>query len=148
MRRMGALAGAVALAACGLGGWLAAPVAGAADGPVVHVRLHDFKIRNQDPVTSSGDVTLHVRNAGPSTHEINVDRTSLADGDLPLGPDGLTVDEDAPQLHRIGSIEVLRLGETGDLTLHLPPGHYVLWCNLEGHYLGGMHASLDVKASR
>jgi uncharacterized cupredoxin-like copper-binding protein len=46
----------------------------------------------------------------------------------------------------LGSIEVLKLGESDDLTLRLPPGHYVLWCNLEGHYLGGMHASLDVRA--
>ena len=30
------------------------------------------------------------------------------------------------------------------LVLHLAPGHYVLYCNLEGHYLGGMYAALTV----
>jgi uncharacterized cupredoxin-like copper-binding protein len=27
----------------------------------------------------------------------------------------------------------------------LAPGHYVLFCNLEGHYLGGMNVSLEVR---
>ena len=31
------------------------------------------------------------------------------------------------------------------LGLGLTPGNYVLYCNLEGHYLGGMHASLAVR---
>ena len=37
------------------------------------------------------------------------------------------------------------LHRTEDLTLDLKPGRYVLWCNLEGHYLGGMHETFDVR---
>ena len=34
----------------------------------------------------------------------------------------------------------MRLGATRDLTLQaLTPGHYVLFCNLYGHYRGGMY---------
>ena len=40
--------------------------------------------------------------------------------------------------------EILEAGDKKNLTLNLPPGHYVLYCNLEGHYLGSMHATLDV----
>jgi uncharacterized cupredoxin-like copper-binding protein len=28
--------------------------------------------------------------------------------------------------------------------VRLPPGHYVLYCNMEGHYLAGMHAEVTV----
>jgi len=76
-----------------------------------------------------------------------VDRTDLASGALPLKADGLTVDEESKALHRIDSIEQLNLGNTGDLSLNLKPGHYVLYCNLEGHYLGGMHVGFDVRGS-
>ena len=39
------------------------------------------------------------------------------------------------------TILALFSAEDGDLK----PGRYVLWCNLEGHYLGGMHASFEVQ---
>ena len=57
----------------------------------------------------------------------------------------MTVNEDAEGLRRIDSIEQVNLHRTEDLTLHLKPGRYVLWCNLEGHYLGGMHETFDVR---
>jgi uncharacterized cupredoxin-like copper-binding protein len=63
---------------------------------------------------------------------------------LPIGPDGLSVNED--WLSSMGEIEETPPGWTGMLSLTLPPGHYVFFCNLEGHYLGGMHAALQVTA--
>jgi uncharacterized cupredoxin-like copper-binding protein len=143
-RRIAGVIAAIVVAASSIAWWSVASASGRS--PVI-VRIGDFKIHHRVRVTDAGVVTLHVTNAGPSTHEINVDRTTLAAGDLPIGRDGINVDEDAPELHRIGSIEKIRLGESGDLTLRLPPGHYVLWCNLEGHYLGGMRSNLDVKAT-
>jgi uncharacterized cupredoxin-like copper-binding protein len=122
------------------------PTAGASSSAAHSLRLteRDFRITSSSATVEAGSVVLHVHNAGPSTHEINIDRTNDAAGALPLKPDGLTVNEDAPSLHRIDSIEELNLGQSGDLTVHLKPGHYVFYCNLEGHYLGGMHLSLDV----
>lgn len=106
----------------------------------------DFAVKARRTTVTAGVVVLHVRNAGPSTHELNVDRTNDAPADLPLKPDGLTVNEDASSLHRVDSIEQLDLGDSGTLTLRLRPGHYVVYCNLEGHYLGGMHLAFDVVA--
>jgi hypothetical protein len=37
-------------------------------------------------------------------------------------------------------------GTIGTLPLTLAPGRYVFFCNLDGHYLGGMHAVLEVSA--
>ncbi len=110
----------------------------------IQVRLEDFKLHLAVTAAKSGDVTLHLENDGPSTHEFNVDRTDLAPDQLPLRADGLSVDEASPLLKRMGSVEILEAGDKKNLTLTLPPGHYVLYCNLEGHYLGSMHATLDV----
>ena len=56
----------------------------------------------------------------------------------------LSVDEDSPQIHVVTEDSELDIGESRVLVVSLPPGHYVFYCNLEGHYLGGMHASLVV----
>jgi uncharacterized cupredoxin-like copper-binding protein len=135
------------LVASALGYGLGAP-AGAQDtgsSSTVVVTQHDFKFRQNVTTVKTGTVTFRVHNNGPSTHEFNVDRSSLPDGSLPLRPDGLTVNEDSSLLQRIDSINTIPYRTASDLTLHLKPGRYVLYCNLEGHYLGGMHTSLVVK---
>jgi uncharacterized cupredoxin-like copper-binding protein len=139
MRGVGGLTFVVAaclLAGCGSG---TPNPAGA-----IQVGLIDFKVNMAVVTAQSGDITFHMRNDGPSTHEINVDRTDLAADQLPLRADGLSVAEDSPALTRIGSIEIIEAGDIANLKLNLPPGHYVLYCNLEGHYLGSMHATIDV----
>jgi uncharacterized cupredoxin-like copper-binding protein len=35
-------------------------------------------------------------------------------------------------------------GTTEHVLVHLKPGHYELFCNMAGHYLGGMRAELVV----
>lgn len=138
----------VLVALCVLAALLVAPSAVAADSAAparIDVTMHDFKIKLSRRSVPAGPVDIHVHNRGPSTHEINVDRTNLDADSLPIKADGLTVNEDSKSLLRIDSIEQLNLGETGDLHLDLRPGHYVLYCNLEGHYLGGMHVSFDVR---
>jgi uncharacterized cupredoxin-like copper-binding protein len=117
-----------------------------ATGTHVVVVEKDFSLHLSRTTVPAGTVTFQVDNEGPSTHEINLDRTSDAAGALPLKADGLTVQEDSSQLHRIDSVEVVRLDQSKDLTVRLTPGHYVFYCNLEGHYLGGMHGTLEVTA--
>jgi uncharacterized cupredoxin-like copper-binding protein len=110
----------------------------------LNVGMEDFKLHLAATTAQSGEVTFHVDNSGPSTHEINVDRTDLPADQLPLRADGLSVAEDSALLTRLGSIEVVEAGNKANLKLNLPPGHYVLYCNLEGHYLGSMYATLEV----
>jgi len=66
-------------------------------------------------------------------------------GKLPLERDGLTVDEDTPGLSHVDESEGLDIADRRTLALRLQPGHYVLFCNMEGHYLGGMHAAITVR---
>lgn len=117
----------------------------AAKATTIDVTVHDFGIRISRHAVPAGTVVLHATNRGPSTHELNVDLTRYAAGKIPLQSDGITANETATGLHRVDSIEQLNLHHTGDLTVTLRPGRYVLWCNLEGHYLGGMHETFDVR---
>ena len=121
-----------------LGGCSPAP---APTGTIIDVTEKDFAI--EAPATvPSGDVTFSVTNHGPATHEFVVVRTDLSPDQLPIGADGLSADEEA--LTDVGEINQVNYGSTQTLHLSLPPGRYVFFCNLEGHYLGGMHTGLVV----
>jgi uncharacterized cupredoxin-like copper-binding protein len=114
-------------------------------GTPVHLRLEDFKIGEDVAVVPAGTVSFRILNEGPTTHEVNVVRTDHAPGKLPLQSDGLTVNEDARGMEFLDDAEGLDIDDRETLTLDLAPGHYVLYCNLEGHYLGGMYAALTVR---
>jgi uncharacterized cupredoxin-like copper-binding protein len=124
------------LAACGT----AAPVK-PANGAIAAVTEGDFAISAPTQL-KAGNVVLRVHNNGPEEHELIVVR--VRDPRLPLRPDGFTVDEEAIQHLEPGSLVPGQPGSTRDLQLHLAPGHYVLFCNMAGHYLGGMHSNLVV----
>jgi uncharacterized cupredoxin-like copper-binding protein len=113
-------------------------------GTLVAVRLSDFKLSTKTAKVPSGYVTFRIRNVGPSTHEFVVDRTDVMADALPLRANAITVNEDSKELDAAGELADIRLGATRDLTLKLKPGHYVLYCNLEGHYRGGMYGTLEV----
>ena len=84
-----------------------------------------------------------MRNGGPDTHELIIVR---ADGrTLPLRKDNLTVDEGAVKSRIVGTLEDDHPGTRRIWQLHLAPGRYVLFCNMSGHYLGGMHTELVVR---
>jgi uncharacterized cupredoxin-like copper-binding protein len=106
------------------------------------VTERDFSIRA--PTTmASGDVVLRVHNRGPVGHELIVVRALSAQ--LPMRRDGLTVDEELLQRRDLGALEPHDAPVTRDLALHLTPGRYVLFCNMAGHFIGGMHRVLVVR---
>ena len=113
-------------------------------GKVVDVYERDFALSAEVTTVHSGLVTFRVHNSGPSTHEFLVDRTAIAADALPLRANSITVEEDSKLLHPVGSLSHVRLGATRELTLSLEPGSYVLFCNLEGHYRGGMFVTIRV----
>jgi uncharacterized cupredoxin-like copper-binding protein len=96
-------------------------------------------------VVPAGTVSFRLLNQGPTTHEFIVVRTDRAPDKLPLQRDGLTVNEDAPGIDLLDEAEGLDIDDRQTLVLDLAAGHYVMYCNLEGHYLGGMHAALTVR---
>ena len=153
MTGVGGSAGRIAVLACaaiGLGGCggaaarLAAAGGGAGAGraSVVAVTERDFRIRTSEATVPAGAVTLRIHNAGPDQHELIVARSRP--GELPLRADGFTVDEESLGRAEPGAVEPQQPGATTLLHLDLPRGRYVLFCNMEGHYMAGMHTSLVV----
>jgi hypothetical protein len=137
--RLGALALAVVAAAgvAALGAY-----ASSSGAPTVRISERDFRIKAPKRL-AAGLVSLRVHNAGPDTHELLLVR--LRHGRLALRRDGLTVDEDALEpLHPV-IVEGIERGKTEEVRVRLRPGRYVLFCNMAGHYLSGMHAQVVVR---
>jgi uncharacterized cupredoxin-like copper-binding protein len=141
---LGLVAASLVAAACG-GGTSAnpAPKTKPKANAGIAATVQDFSIGVPSTV-KAGAVHFAVHNAGPSMHEFVVIKTTLADGDVPLKGDGTEANEDANGLDGIGEVEDVAAGTTKDLTLTLAPGHYIVICNIPGHYKAGMHASFTV----
>ena len=105
------------------------------------VTERDFHIEGPARLPS-GKVNLAVTNRGPDAHELIVVRQS--NGRLPLRPDGLTVNEEKIENRQVGSLEPADPGRR-DLTVDLRPGKYVMFCNMAGHFMGGMHRRFVVR---
>jgi len=123
---------------CGVAGRASARSA----GRTVGITEKDFSITAPRRL-SVGRFTLRVRNVGPDRHELIVARVG-GGAPLPLRRDGLTVDEQRIQAATLGTLEPAQPRTTRTLTVSLTPGRYVLFCNMYGHYSGGMHAVLVV----
>jgi uncharacterized cupredoxin-like copper-binding protein len=108
----------------------------------ITTRDFSFSIRGADDL-QAGNVILDVENQGPNSHELVVVRSDGSD--LPIRADGITVDEDAIEPRIAGAWEDAEPGARDQLQLRLEPGRYVLFCNMAGHYLGGMHDFLEVQ---
>jgi uncharacterized cupredoxin-like copper-binding protein len=111
----------------------------------VHVALKEYSIDNEMgggdlPSPHAGTVAFEAHNDGTIEHTMLVIKTDLADGDLPVS--GTTVDES--QVDIVGRIDAIPSGQAKTLSLDLDAGHYVIICNIAGHYTQGMHTTLDV----
>ena len=88
----------------------------------------------------SGELRFELSNADGVAHDFALLRV----------PDGA---EALPALRRelerageaVGAVEAVAPGEAGGRTFHLPPGRYVLYCDIVGHYEGGMAYTLVVE---
>ena len=109
----------------------------------VEVGLATYGIALSTNTVKPGPVTFVVKNtATDQTHEFVVTQTALPADQIPVNPETHLIDED--QLTILGEVEDLDSGAIKRLTLDLPPGRYVLLCNLASHYQSGMHAELVV----
>jgi uncharacterized cupredoxin-like copper-binding protein len=136
-------------AACAIAGVIAVLAAGgcggdsqkAADTRTVTVKERDFRV-SAPKVVAPGPVHLNVVNKGPVAHELIVALTG--GGKLPIGPDGINVDEERLEVREVAELEPEEPG-SHSLQVNLRPGHYVLLCNMAGHFKGGMHTEMLVR---
>jgi uncharacterized cupredoxin-like copper-binding protein len=89
---------------------------------------------------------------GMSTHELVILQTDLNSAGLPRKETkdhygiiiGHTVNEEDATVKKIDEIEEFPAGTRQAKKVFLMPGHYVLFCNISGHYDKGMYTSFHV----
>jgi uncharacterized cupredoxin-like copper-binding protein len=92
----------------------------------------------------AGPVRFEVENASmDQVHEMILVRTDLKPQDFKTNQDGSRVDED--QFKDAQEVEDIEMGEMGELSTTLAPGHYVLFCNIKNHFKDGMRAELTAE---
>jgi uncharacterized cupredoxin-like copper-binding protein len=112
----------------------------AASGTAVSAKETEFKIELASSTAPAGSVTFQINNAGTIVHEFVVMKTDLAADKLPVDPGKGVVSEETPGLSVVDEVEDIAVGASPTLTVDLPASHYVVICNIPGHYTGGMHA--------
>ena len=115
----------------------------ASSGPSVNVDLTSFKIATTPTSIASGIITFHIKNnATDVSHDLVIVKTDLAASSLPTQSNGQV---DLGKLTVVGQIQPLAPGASQDLTINnMASGHYVLFCNVVGHYAAGMYAEFVV----
>jgi hypothetical protein len=109
---------------------------------VLHVDERDFALHLPSTNLAAGTYVFVDTNHGPSPHELVMWKTNDPADRLPLLANH-RVNEDSPALASVlDSGTTIDPGQTRLLTATLAPGHYVIACNLPGHFVSGMH--LDV----
>lgn len=93
---------------------------------------------------TAGAVDFEVTNSGELLHELVIFKTDLASDELPTNDSGSEVLEDGSGLTLVDEVEDIEAGDSKTLSVTLEPGHYVLICNIKGHYDKGLHADFDV----
>ena len=130
----------IALAAVLMGGATACASSRSTDRGhemLVRVKERDFRIRVWPKRLEAGEVRFVVENAGPVDHELIIVRKRR--NAIPLRADELTVDGEALD-PTVATLEPAGPGSTREVRLNLPKGSYEIFCNMAGHYLGGMRA--------
>ena len=139
IRRRGArlaLAVGVVVAAAGPVALPASPAGTTASASTVSVSLSEWKLVPARLAIRAGRVTFVVRNAGTMDHELLVLRSDRHHHSLRV------TRAKAVETGRLGRTTLIPKGATRRLTLQMPPGRYVLLCNLLGHYQAGQYAAL------
>ena len=102
---------------------------------------------NAPTTIPAGTATFAITNTGTMEHEFVVYQTDTAAADIPIASfegekDRINEDTNGTNLGESGDLDP---GGTATLTVDLPPGHYVFFCNLPSHYRLGMHLDVTVQ---
>ncbi len=91
----------------------------------------------------AGKVTFAVTNDSHDIiHEMILSAVPPGTSELPYLADEIRVDEE--KSGSLGEVSELDPGKGGSLTVDLAAGTYILYCNIPGHFVGGMWTMLTV----
>jgi uncharacterized cupredoxin-like copper-binding protein len=84
----------------------------------------DFKFNPSDPSVKSGNVTFNLKNDGQQPHSLEIEDVNGQDQELE------------------GDVSP---GQSGTLSVNLPPGKYEFYCPVDSHKEMGMTGDITVK---
>jgi caa(3)-type oxidase subunit IV len=112
-------------------------------GQVIDVQEKSFQIVFSQYSAQAGPVTFHIVNgADDMLHEFLLIQTDLPADQLPTDEATGRVNEDAVNI--ITTAEDIPPSQSRNITVNLAAGHYVIVCNLPGHYQQGMRVDFNV----
>ena len=121
--------------------WLAL-LAACSSANAVDVQYKGYTIVLNRATVKTGDIVFNLGNKdGQVLHQFAIVQTDQPADKLPLGADSKVDETGLKIVNRVDKIDV---GQSSALTANLAPGHYVLMCNIVGHYQLGMHADFTV----
>ena len=115
------------------------PATGAIDGTE-----KEWEIKISAAKHVPGSITFNLMNNGTIPHEFLVVRTDKTAAELLNDVDPATNRIDEALLDVIDEQPEYDAGAPGSVTVDLPVGHYVVMCNIQGHYKNGMYADLEI----
>jgi uncharacterized cupredoxin-like copper-binding protein len=115
-------------------------------GTVVNVTARSFVIKPDTTTIPAGKVTFKVTNIDVITHETLVVHAQGKGFDLPYDFAISRVIEE--KIDKPGEVPDIKSGTSGEVTLDLEPGTYILMCNLTAHFQAGMHTLIKVVAHK
>ncbi len=98
---------------------------------------------DQREVSAGTVVFAVVNNSKDIIHEMILSPLPKDKKELPYVKDENRVGED--EAGHLGEVSELDPGAKGALTVDLKPGDYILYCNIPGHFAGGMWTLITVK---
>lgn len=112
--------------------------------PTVHTYVREWAIDPQPARVEAGNVSFQVHNQGSMKHELLVMKTSLPATQLPVGSDDVVHLGEGMEVMVEIEPEDLPGGAVAQKSVVLASGHYVLICNIPGHYARGLRADFEV----
>lgn len=107
------------------------------------MNMASFSVKATPQRIKAGKVTFKVTNTSKDTiHEMILSPVKDPKKPLPYDTANGKVNED--KAGHLGEVSELPVGKSGELTLTLKPGTYVLYCNIPGHFDGGMWTMVTV----
>jgi uncharacterized cupredoxin-like copper-binding protein len=97
---------------------------GAGGGQTVDMTAVDYRFNPSDPTVKSGNVTFNLKNDGQQPHSLEIEDVNGSDQEIE------------------GDVSP---GQSGTLTVNLPPGKYEFYCPVDSHKEMGMEGDITVK---
>ncbi len=117
---------------------------GMAPGTKMDMSKAPMGIKIQPAVVPHGKVVFKVTNTSKTViHEMLLAPIVNANAALPYIDKENRADEE--NTHDLGEVSELDPGKSGELSVDMKPGTYILFCNVPGHLGAGMWTTITVK---